>query len=197
MHVQLQRIAHEFRSAEERLHRLSESLPEELWGIRPEAGRWSAADCVDHLNRTSEAFLPRMRAALESGADRRVENPGRYRRDPLGWFLSVVMPPPVRFVRAKTSGVFLPASSEAPETLIRRFEGMQRELLDALEAADGLPLTQLRIRSPFGDRAEYNLFSCFVILPRHQHRHLWQAEQGAAVLRAGSKEPLPAGGATP
>jgi hypothetical protein len=23
----------------------------------------------------------------------------------------------------------------------------------------------------------YNLYSCFTILPRHQHRHLWQAER--------------------
>jgi len=23
----------------------------------------------------------------------------------------------------------------------------------------------------------YNLYACFTILPRHQHRHLWQAER--------------------
>jgi hypothetical protein len=29
----------------------------------------------------------------------------------------------------------------------------------------------------------YNLYSCFTILPSHQHRHIWQAEQVLERLR--------------
>jgi hypothetical protein len=43
--------------------------------------------------------------------------------------------------------------------------------------ADGLPLTAVRVTSPFNPRARHNLYACFTILPRHQHRHLWQAER--------------------
>ncbi len=31
----------------------------------------------------------------------------------------------------------------------------------------------------------YNLFACLTILPRHQHRHLWQAEQAWQALQKG------------
>jgi hypothetical protein len=42
--------------------------------------------------------------------------------------------------------------------------------------AEGLPLHRVKIVSPFNARVRYNLFSALSILPRHQHRHLWQAE---------------------
>jgi len=38
-------------------------------------------------------------------------------------------------------------------------------------------LSQVRVTSPFNARVRYNLYACFTILPRHQHRHLWQAER--------------------
>jgi hypothetical protein len=33
------------------------------------------------------------------------------------------------------------------------------------------------VQSPFNEKVKYNLYSCLTILPPHQHRHLWQAEQ--------------------
>ena len=38
-------------------------------------------------------------------------------------------------------------------------------------------LGRLWIISPFDARIRYNAYACLTILPRHQHRHLWQAEQ--------------------
>src|SRR3989449_4567919 len=84
------------------------------------------------------------------------------------------MGPPVRF-RIKTIARFLPSSVAAPELLVQEFDRLQAAQLDCLAQADGLPLSQVRVTSPFNARVRYNLYSCFTILPRHQHRHLWQA----------------------
>lgn len=46
-----------------------------------------------------------------------------------------------------------------------------------MREADGLPPGCLRIASPFDARLRYNLYSALSILPRHQRRHLWQAER--------------------
>jgi len=51
-----------------------------------------------------------------------------------------------------------------------------RHAFECLVAADGLPLSHVRISSPFNPRLRYDLYACFTILPRHPHRHLWQAE---------------------
>jgi hypothetical protein len=42
---------------------------------------------------------------------------------------------------------------------------------------DGLPVDRIKITSPFDARLKYNLYAALTILPRHQHRHLWQAER--------------------
>jgi hypothetical protein len=34
----------------------------------------------------------------------------------------------------------------------------------------------VRVRSPFTDRVTYDVYSALLLLPRHQHRHLQQAE---------------------
>src|SRR2546425_3586757 len=104
-------------------------------------------------------------------------SPNRYRRDPIGWLLWATMGPPVRF-RIKTIARFLPSSVAAPELLVQEFDRLQAAQLDCLAQADGLPLSQVRVTSPFNARVRYNLYSCLTILPRHQHRHLWQSERG-------------------
>jgi hypothetical protein len=86
------------------------------------------------------------------------------------------MGPPVR-VRLKTIARFLPQSAAAPAVLVEEFDRLQTAQLDCLAQGDGLPLSHVRIKSPFNARLRYNLYACFTILPRHQHRHLWQAER--------------------
>lgn len=184
MNPQLQRIETEFRDAQARLHRLRETVPHESWPARPASDRWSIADCVEHLNRTSEAVLPLLRSALSAAASTTPrQSDRRYRRDPLGFVLSLTMPPPVRFARTKTTAPFDPTGTTPPAELVARFDRLQDELLRCLRDADGLPLNGIRIQSPFDARVRYNAYSCFLIVAHHQHRHLWQAEQVAQALR--------------
>jgi hypothetical protein len=43
--------------------------------------------------------------------------------------------------------------------------------------AEQRALMTLRIQSPFDKRVSYNAYACLVMLPRHQHRHIGQAER--------------------
>jgi hypothetical protein len=176
MHPQLEAVSAEFESAGERLNRLSESAADEIWTERPSGGGWSIAECVAHLNLTSEAFLPVLRAGIEEGRSRGEAPPRRFRRDPIGWLLWRTMGPPVR-MRLKTAPSFVPGAADPPVKLRREFWRLQAEQLECVRTADGLPLQKLKVRSPFDSRVSYNLFSALTILPRHLHRHLWQAER--------------------
>ncbi len=101
----------------------------------------------------------------------------------MGWLLWKTMGPPVRF-RIPTGAAFIPESSAPADELVAKFDRLQDEQMTWVGQADGLPLGELRIKSPFDPRGKmsYNLYSCLSILPRHQHRHLWQAEQVALSL---------------
>jgi hypothetical protein len=84
--------------------------------------------------------------------------------------------PPVRH-RLKTAAAFIPSATVPLPRLLSEFDRLQTEQIDLVAQADGLKLGSLWITSPFDPRVRYNAYSCLTILPRHQQRHLWQAEQ--------------------
>ena len=174
---QLGVIVHEFDSARDRLHSLARRVPQEQWTQRPDRTRWSIAECVVHLNLTSSVQLaapsrrhqpgagfagPRAGAAISPGSDRVA---------------------PVEDSRSAGSisgtdhATVRAGSRRAREDLITEFGRLQEEQLTLTRDAAGLPIDRIKIASPFYVRPRYNLYAALTILPRHQHRHLWQAEQ--------------------
>jgi hypothetical protein len=184
MHPQLQAVADELLAASARLHRLADSTAPDRWTLRADPGRWSAAECVAHLNLTAIAFLPLMRRALEQAAALGGGAPGRYRRDPAGWMLWRTAGPPVRF-RVSTTAEFVPTGSEPRDRLLATFDRLQTEQLEVVAQAEGRPIHRVKITSPFNPRLRYNLYACLTILPAHQERHIWQAGRVLERLRSG------------
>ena len=176
VHAELQAVIDEFGSALVRLRALRDRVPAVRWADRPRPERWSISECVAHLNLTSTAFIPLLRAGLnEAGRSGRAVRV-RYRRDLLGWLLWKSMGPPVKRP-ITTTAPFVPRSDRTSADLVSEFEHLQAEQLVLTRQGDGLPIDRVKIASPFNPRLRYNVFSALSILPRHQHRHLWQAEQ--------------------
>jgi hypothetical protein len=184
MHLQLQAVLAEFAAAQERLHRLAAAVPDQWWSLRDDPERWSVGECVAHLNLTAEAYLPLIRRGIEEGKGLPRSRSARFRRDPIGWLLWRTARPPVRR-RVRTTARFIPSGAEPRDHAVEAFDRLQAEQMRAVHDADGLPLGRVRIISPFDSRIRYNLYSCFTILPAHQERHLWQAEQVLEGLRRG------------
>jgi hypothetical protein len=176
MHEELQAVVGEFESARTRLRALVQSVAGHAWALRPGSARWSAGECVAHLNLTSMAYLPILDEGITRARQLREPVAGRYRRDPAGWLLWKTSGPPVRF-RVKTAAPFVPGGQDAPSRLVSEFDRLQADQIARVRDADGLPIDRVKIASPFNARVKYNLYACLTILPRHQHRHLWQAEQ--------------------
>lgn len=176
MHPQLERLAEEFLEALDRLHRLERIVAPDEWSFRADRLRWSVAECVAHLNLTARAYLPLIDHALAEARQLDQPAPRRFRHGVVGWLLWRTMGPPVR-VRTRTLPAFVPPADTPAGELVAEFERLQDAQVARLRAADGLPIHRVQVTSPFNARVRYSLFSCFAILARHQHRHLWQAEQ--------------------
>jgi DinB superfamily len=181
LHPQLRAICDEFDQASVRLRALARNVPEPVWTRRPDPTRWSAAECIAHLNLTSLAYLPLLDEGLARARDAGGPAPGRYHRDLAGWLLWKTMGPPARF-RTRTTAAFVPSGKEPPTQLVPEFERLQGELLTRVRQANGLPIDRIKIPSPFNARLKYNLFAAMTILPPHEHRHLWQAERAWQAL---------------
>lgn len=178
MHPQLSTIITELRSAQEHLHRFAAALRPDQWK-RVDLARWSPAECIEHLNLTSRAFIPLLERAIGDARALGDPAPRRYHRDPMGWFLWKVMPPPVR-MRVSTTAAFVPGSDRPPAELLAEFDRLQSTLVGLTGAADGLPIQRTRVPSPFSARASYNAYAALTILAPHQERHIWQAERTVA-----------------
>jgi hypothetical protein len=187
MQDQLEAIAQEYRRASGRLDELVDSLSEKQWAARPVPSAWSLAENVAHLNLTSEAMLPGLEAAVEKAEQSGSPAPARYRCDLVGWLFSRLVGPLPRIGgrrrgRVSTTADFVPGRSLPRDEVLAAFRTHQEEQLRLLARADGLPIQKVKVKSPFVDRVSYNAYATFLILVRHQHRHLQQAEEAARIL---------------
>ncbi len=184
MQDQLAAVVASLESAQSRLRRLTDNLADEAWSRRPGKDRWSAADCVEHLNLTSRAFLPLLREATARARELGRIPTTHYRKDALGWFMSMMIGPmrhlgKFRIGRIKTTAQFRPKGGRTRDQLLSEFVRLQADLVTLVRSADGLPLDRVKIVSPFGGRMKYGAYSALVIIPRHEHRHIEQAEEAA------------------
>jgi hypothetical protein len=181
MNAQLTRIVASFVDAQARLHRLATRTPDDRWAVRADPMRWSVAECVSHLNLTAVAYIKPLRAGLVEARALGQPMSGSYRQDFAGWMLSLFTGPlfrigSFRFGRVKTRAPFIPAGSSTRQEILNEFDRLQAEQIAIVREADGVPIDRVKIISPFDSRLKYNIYSGLVILPRHQHRHLEQAE---------------------
>jgi DinB superfamily len=173
---ELARVKQEFLDARERARGVAGDVGASLWAVRPAPERWSVAECLIHLNITSERFMPMIDAATRDLRDRGLLASGRLRRDLMGWLLCRVLEPPYR-LKVKTEPSFVPRKVEPMDEVLERFDSLQGELLVRLDRATGLALDRAKVASPFNARVKYNLYSVFCLIPAHQRRHLFQANR--------------------
>lgn len=173
---QLALLKQELLLAREAARFATRGLSANTWEARPAPGQWSIAECLIHLNITSERFIPLIDEAIRDGRARRLEKDGPYGLGFMGWLLLRVIEPPYRR-KTKTAPPFVPEHIEPMSDVLERFDYLQQELQVRVERSSGLALDKLRIVSPFDARVKYNLYAALCILAAHQRRHLWQAEQ--------------------
>jgi hypothetical protein len=177
----------EFNDTTSRLHRLLDTLDETTWGRSPNPGTWSAARCVEHLNLTSQAYLPVLRDAFKDARAQGLiaKNPS-YELDLWGWLLYKMIEPPPRF-KTKTPDPFVPPTIEPKEKVLREYDGLQSELIALLEDNADLALGKIKIASPFNAKIKYHAYSAYRLIPSHQRRHIGQAERVLMTLATQSR----------
>lgn len=181
MQPQLAEIIDRFQHAQSRLEMLAEAIPAERWSSRTDSDRWSAGECVAHLNLTSAAYIPRLHKAIAEARQLGSVESAEYHRDLAGWFFSKMVGPlpsvgKMRIGRVRTPPAFVPSGDLPKQVVIAEFKRYQDELVAMVREGEGLALDKVSIKSPFGEKISYNAYSAFVILPPHQERHLDQAE---------------------
>jgi hypothetical protein len=184
-HRKLDELATAYDAVAKRFTTLDASVRDDQWTRRPAAAEWSVAECIAHLNLTSAAMLPRMRAAFNEAQSLGPIGTRPYKGALLGRILAAMVGPVpmvlgLRLGRTKTAAPFVPGS-ELPRAQVtsefRRWMGEEKALLWTLE---GLQIDRVTVESPFVAGARYDGYSALWIVARHELRHLVQAERALA-----------------
>ena len=92
-----------------------------------------------------------------------------------------------RVGRVQTTAPFRPADAPAPRSTVAEFDRLQEQLRQIVRSADNRAIGAVKVVSPFEARVSYSVYSALVIIPRHQMRHLEQAEDSARAVLAGRR----------
>jgi len=178
--TQLETVTEELKQATKRAVEIGRRLPADDFVKPPAPKRWSPAECIEHLNLTSKAFLARIEPGVRELRETSQHSPGRYRLEWKARVLRWLLEPPAR-MRIPTPAAFQPVQLDNPARVIDDFVGLQDRLLEQIRLADGLALDRYLIASPFSENVKYNLYAAFVLIAVHERRHLWQAARAGAL----------------
>ena len=160
-------------------------LPHDRFNQRPAPGRWSVAECLDHLNSIRSVF-PAIDRTIEDAGRRSLRNPGPFQ---YGWWArSNVrwMEPPPKF-RMKTWKLLMPRDTPlGVNDVLPEFLDLRNQLAERAKRADGLDLKRAIVQSPVSRWFRLPLGAYFAFLLAHDRRHLWQARRVLTELPGGS-----------
>ncbi|MGZ7080956.1 MAG: DinB family protein, partial [Thermoanaerobaculia bacterium] len=150
-------------------------LSDAQFNWQPTPDRWSIGQAVEHMNITTERYGPVLTKAIADARAGGRTAPGPFALGLLErWFFGAMEPPPRR--RFRTRATFVPVANLPLGTTIDRFVGLQEEFARVIQAAEGLDLAHIKVRSQFGP-ISWSLNGTFAILLAHERRHIWQARE--------------------
>jgi hypothetical protein len=143
---------------------------------RPEAARWSVAQCFEHLLKMNALMLQAAEDALDASKPRSV-----WQRLP--FLPSVLGPLMVRSQSPEARRKYTapapgrPSGSEIPPDIVRRFLEQQHAVLTRLYAVDEHTAVRTIMASPFIKVICYSVLDGWRLLFAHGRRHVEQARR--------------------
>jgi len=149
---------------------------------KPAPGSWSAAECIQHLSLSADAYFPVWQQVIAAAGPRKKEVNAPYPVDFWGRFLCWILEPPAR-IRSKTPAPYQPIECGKIDEVLNRFLERQERIVAALRRCRERAINEVKMASPIDSRIRYSIWSSFVVTAAHERRHLWQAERAISSIR--------------
>lgn len=162
------------------------SVDEQLFLQAPAEGRWSIAECYDHLINYGDLYFGNIQSTVAKNSDSvsSIQQPF-----PPRWLPQKVIrffEPPYK-IKLKTIKPMKPgnASELNRMELLDEYLNLQDRLITLLEEAhrQRVHLGKAKVPHPIFSFITMTLAECFLLLDAHQQRHQWQAEQTLKALK--------------
>ncbi|NRA50814.1 MAG: DinB family protein [Phaeodactylibacter sp.] len=151
-----------------------QTLPLNQLNHKASAESWSALECIEHLNRYGDFYLPEIRSRIQNALYPATE---QFKTGWLGNYFAKSMLPKERLNKMKTFAAMNPNGSQLKETVLLTFVEQQNEMLRCLEQAESVDLTKTKTSISISSWIKLRLGNTFRVVIYHNQRHLVQAER--------------------
>lgn len=164
-----------------------QSEKREYISTKPAKKRWSAVQCINHLNNTAEVYIGQITKAIKEAKPDNSDN-SNFKVRLITKYMVSSLEPPYKF-KMKTFPVFEPVeiSPEKTDFVFDKFYDIQNDFKNLIEKSFHYNLKKVIVKSPISSLVRFRLGEVFPFLAAHQRRHIWQAEKTVEILKGKQK----------
>ncbi len=159
-------------------------LPEEKMNARPEQGKWSAKECLQHLNLYSDYYLPAIQKAMKNAPKNNHSHKELFTSGWLGGYFTKLMQPKADGSLSKkmqSPKDKMPVELRPSHQVIADFINNQEVLFELLKAAEKINLHSIRVPISIAPFIKLKLGDVFAFVVAHTERHVLQAQKALSV----------------
>lgn len=148
-------------------------LPDHQLNFKENPERWSILECIEHLNRYGDYYLPELEKSIVNSKGQASE----FTSGVIGnWFANLMQVKKGKIIRMKTPADKNPLGSKLSVSAIDKFLGQQTMLMTLLNQARKTDLTRTKVPISLAKFMKLRLGDTFRFFVYHIERHIIQAE---------------------
>jgi hypothetical protein len=173
----LQSLLDQIDDADRAVEPLIAGLSDQQFHWQPDGGRaWSIAQCLEHLATMNAVYSKPIREAVAVAHRNGWTRTGTLAPGALArWFIRSQEPPVKR--RLKSPGPARPGSQLSRTEIVKRYHDAHEQVRALIRDAATIDANRATYPNPFLKMLRFKVATGLMILPAHDRRHLWQAEQ--------------------
>lgn len=141
---------------------------------RAAEGSWSVLECLEHLNRYGNFYLPEIARRIDIG---NRKQPEIFKSGWLGDYFAKSMLPKEKLNKMKTFKNMNPLGSDLTKEVTIKFKSQLEEMLRLLETAKGIDLTRTKTSISISNWIKLRLGDTFRVVIYHNERHMAQVKR--------------------
>ncbi|OCB76132.1 hypothetical protein LPBF_07425 [Flavobacterium crassostreae] len=140
---------------------------------REHQNSWSILECLEHLNRYGNFYLPEIERSINHS---KASKESIFKSGLFGNYFANSMLPKKNFRKIKTFKDKNPLNAKLDKTVIEQFIAQQKQLLELLNQSKNVSLNQTKVKISISSLIKLQLGDCFRFYINHMIRHLSQIQ---------------------
>lgn len=152
-------------------------MPAEVLLKQPAADKWSAAQCIEHLNSYGRYYLPAIENAIEASKKKGQQPSASFTAGWLGNYFTNLMKPSDKMKKMAAPKDHTPIANPNVAKVVAEFIDQQEKMLKLLDEAKLINLNNTTVAISIAKFIKLKLGDVFLFLLAHNERHILQAER--------------------